>query len=83
MGKGGWERKNSSQVLMNYLFGHTLKIWLKSDCWLRLWILFAGRDGTARDGTGRDGTHRDYIDNLSLSFGFGPGLWLGLRFVNI
>ena len=31
--------------------------------------------GTARDG---HGTHCDYIDNLSLSFGFGPGLWLGL-----
>ena len=31
-------------------------------------------------GTG-SGTHCDYIDNISLSFGFGSGLWLGLRFV--
>ena len=49
---------------MNNFFGLTLKIWLKLDCWFRLWTLF--------------GTHRNYIDNLSLSFGFGPRLWIGL-----
>ena len=44
---------------------------------------FCGMGMGTGTGTGWDGTHRDYIDNLSLSFGFGPGLWLGLRFVNI
>ena len=52
--RGGGGQKISSHILMNYLFGLTLKIWLKSDLWLRLWILSAAWQGTAGQGMGFD-----------------------------
>ena len=55
---------------MNVLFELTLKIWLKLDSWLRLWILSAGGEGRGGHGTGRHGMGGDSIDNLS------PSLWL-------
>ena len=57
-----------------------LLIWAYPENLVKIGLLVEAVDtfcGTGHGARGT-GTHRDYIDNLSLSFGFGPGLWLGL-----
>ena len=56
-----------------------LLIWAYPENLVKIRLLVQVVDTFCGMGTGRGtGRHRDYIDNLSLSFGFGAGLWLGL-----
>ena len=62
-GKGGGGGKNSSDILINYQFGPTLKIWLKNRLLVEALDEFCGRAG---HGTGRHGTGHEGIGRLGL-----------------
>ena len=64
--------------MLFYNLGELL-IWAYPENLVKIGLLVEAVDTFCGTGTGRGmGTHRDYIDNLSLSFGLWPGLWLGL-----
>ena len=78
-GKGGWGVQN--------LFPHPneLLIWAYPENLVEIRLLVEAVETFLRMDTGHGhgnghGDTSDYIDNLSLSFGFWPGLWLWLGY---
>ena len=68
------------------MVGKKLLIWANPKNLVKIGLLVEKcgnflQDGGQGQGRGRDRERdtADYIDNLSLSFGFGPRLWLGLE----